>query len=175
MIYVYMYLVAAVAANTAIAYFGPRALVVSAALFIGLNMTVRDKLHDRWQDNLLWLRMLVLILSGSVLSYIASPDAGRIGIASMVAFICSEFADAFVYGRLRSKRWSVRVNASNTVGAAVDSLVFPTIAFASWLPAVVLLQFGAKVVGGFLWSWVLKRQRLDPIEMRLRDYSQNRS
>jgi len=39
---------------------------------------------------------------------------------------------------------------------AVDSLVFPTIAFGAFLPAVIALQFVAKVGGGALWSLALQ-------------------
>jgi uncharacterized PurR-regulated membrane protein YhhQ (DUF165 family) len=62
-----------------------------------------------------------------------------------------------VYQRLVSKQWLIKSNASNAAGAAVDSLIFPTIAFGSLMPAIVLLQFAAKVVGGALWSWMLRK------------------
>ncbi len=42
-------------------------------------------------------------------------------------------------------------------GAAVDSLVFPTIAFGALMPQIVLAQFVAKAVGGALWSFILNR------------------
>ena len=48
----------------------------------------------------------------------------------------------------------LRVNGSNVVGAAVDSLVFPTLAFGAFLWPIVLGQFAAKVAGGVLWSLV---------------------
>jgi hypothetical protein len=37
----------------------------------------------------------------------------------------------------------------------VDSVLFPTIAFGAFLPAIVLGQFVAKVAGGAVWSWIL--------------------
>ena len=42
------------------------------------------------------------------------------------------------------------------VGAAVDSILFPTIAFGSFLPTIIALQFAAKVAGGALWSIAVK-------------------
>jgi uncharacterized PurR-regulated membrane protein YhhQ (DUF165 family) len=160
-IYVLLYIGAACAANVVIALYGPSASIICAFLFIGLNITVRDKLHDRWQGNDLALRMLLLIMAGGLLSYIVYPSAGRIGIASMIAFIFSETTDALIYGELKDKPWIIRSNASNIGAALIDSLLFPTIAFASLLPLVVLFQFLAKVGGGFFWSILLQRGKDD--------------
>jgi hypothetical protein len=51
----------------------------------------------------------------------------------------------------------IRANGSNVAGSAVDSIVFPTLAFGAFMPEIVLGQFVAKFVGGFLWSLVLQR------------------
>ena len=51
----------------------------------------------------------------------------------------------------------MRANQSNVAGAAVDSFVFPTIAFGSFIPQIVILQFAAKVLGGFVWAYVADR------------------
>ena len=53
----------------------------------------------------------------------------------------------------------VRVNGSNVFSAAVDSAVFPTLAFGVFLPWVILGQFAAKVAGGFVWSMILEAQQ----------------
>ena len=45
-------------------------------------------------------------------------------------------------------------NISNTAAAAADSLIFPAIAFGVWMPVVVILQFSAKVGGGFFGHWL---------------------
>ena len=46
---------------------------------------------------------------------------------------------------------------SNVVGAAVDSLIFPTLAFGALMPAIVLMQFAAKVAGGAMWATLMNR------------------
>lgn len=45
---VFIYLLAVVLANMIILWFGPQAAVITAFLFIGLDLTLRDKLHDQW-------------------------------------------------------------------------------------------------------------------------------
>lgn len=59
----------------------------------------------------------------------------------------------------------MRVNGSNVPAALVDSIVFPTIAFGALLPWIVLGQFAAKVLGGFVWSLLLNQVRTrEPVE-----------
>lgn len=168
------YVAAAVFANLAIAVFGPGAAVVTAFVLIGLNITVRDQLHDDWQGPDLVIRMLGLILISALISYLIVPNAGRIGMASAIAFIASESVDGVIYNHFRYDPWIFRTNVSNVGAALVDSLLFPTIAFATLLPAVVLLQFGAKVTGGFLWAYVL-RNRIGDSYGRRRDNEGNRA
>ena len=50
----------------------------------------------------------------------------------------------------------IRANGSNVAGSAIASIVFPTLAFGVFMPEIVLGQFVAKFVGGFLWSLVLQ-------------------
>jgi hypothetical protein len=53
----------------------------------------------------------------------------------------------------------VKVNGSNVVSAAIDSLVFPTLAFGALLPWIVAGQFAAKVAGGAVWAAVFRSRR----------------
>jgi len=72
-----------------------------------------------------------------------------------VAFTVAAVIDAVSYALLGKRSRMVRVNGSNVLSAAADSLLFPTIAFGSFLPLIVLGQFAAKVGGGFVWSLFL--------------------
>lgn len=158
MIYVAMYLAAIVAANLLTARFGPAMAVVNAFLFIGLDLTARDHLHDAWRGRGLVWKMALLIGTGSVLSWLLNRNAGQIALASFVAFALAGIADALTYHALGSKTRLLRVNGSNVVSAAVDSAAFPTLAFGfPLLFGVMLGQFIAKVGGGFVWSLVLNR------------------
>ena len=152
-----VYLSALVLANLSVATFGPAVTPINAFLLIGLDLSLRDYLHERWQHNRLWLRMLGLIAAAGALSYLLNPASGIIAIASVVAFTVSGLVDTVVYHQLRRKPYLLRSNTSNSVAAGVDSILFPTIAFGGFLPVIVLGQFAAKVAGGFLWSLLLSR------------------
>lgn len=151
---VLVYLAAIVAANLLVAQFGPTWSIVNAFLFIGLDLTMRDRLHDRWRQHRV-PKMAALIATGGAISYVLNADAGIIAVASTVAFVASATADWTMYELLGNRSRFTRVNGSNVVGAAVDSLVFPTIAFGSLLPGIVLGQFLAKTLGGLFWWKVL--------------------
>lgn len=152
-----LFIAAIVAANFSVAAFGPIVTPINAFLLIGLDLSLRDSLHDRWaSDGIVW-RMGALILAGSVISYLVNPATGMIAIASCISFGASSAADALTYGAIRRRSFMVRANGSNLVGAAVDSVLFPTIAFGALMPEIVLAQFAAKVAGGFVWSLALRK------------------
>lgn len=151
------YLAAIIAANLLTARFGPAFSIVSAFVFIGLDLVSRDRLHDRWRGHGLIWKMLLLIAAGSGLSFLLNADAGRIGLASLAAFGAAALVDTLAYALLAERAILLRVNGSNVPAALVDSLVFPTIAFGGFMPAIVLGQFLAKVLGGFLWSLFIAR------------------
>ncbi|NTU84155.1 MAG: VUT family protein, partial [Chloroflexales bacterium] len=82
--------------------------------------------------------------------------AGRVALASCLAFILAGIADTVGYRLLQRQPRLRRINGSNLVAALVDSLCFPLVAF-GWpvLWGVVLGQLIAKVLGGALWAWLL--------------------
>lgn len=153
-----LYLAAVLAANLIITVFGAGAAPVVAFVFIGLNLATRDRLHDLWGRNVA-RSMLLLITVGGLLSYLLNAGAGRIAFASMAAFALSELADALVYHLRRDRHFLNRSNTSNIAGAAVDSLLFPVLAFGGFPLTIILLQFVAKVLGGFMWSLLLAQRQ----------------
>lgn len=167
-----IYLLAIVAANLSVQFFGPASLPINAFFLIGLDLTVRDRLHDKWVKNEeesfydrfsgpfdSWpVKMLLLIVAGTLLTFLIWPNAGRIGMASGVSFAVAALADTGVYHFLRKKSFIKRANGSNIVGAAVDSVLFPTLAFGILMPWAIVAQFAAKTLGGFVWSLILNRK-----------------
>jgi uncharacterized integral membrane protein (TIGR00697 family) len=79
--------------------------------------------------------------------------APRILMASFVAYLIGEFANAFVLAKLKiatQGRWLwMRTIGSTVVGQALDSVVFVTLAFAGIVPAGAL----AGIVAG---QWLVK-------------------
>jgi hypothetical protein len=135
--------------------------------FIGLDMAMRDTLHESWNHDRLFLRMSSLILAGSALSWAvnyavnaaAADIVIRVASASFLAFAAAGFTDFGVYHSLRRRSAMMRVNVSNLPSAFVDSLVFPLVAFGlPMLWSFFAVEFAAKVLGGLLWSVVLIRR-----------------
>ncbi len=146
---------AIVLANYSVYKFGAGASIINAFAFIGLDLTARDGLHEFWIGRSLAVKMYILILVGSLLSFALGGGVGRIAIASAISFGASASADAVVYAVLYKRARMIKTNGSNLAGALVDSLLFPTLAFGSFMPAIVAGQFVAKVAGGFIWSLIL--------------------
>lgn len=149
---VLIYAAAMTLANLSVATWGPWVSPINAFVLIGLDLALRDWLHVRlkaWQ-------MLALIVAAGALTYLLNPAAGKIAVASSAAFTAAALVDWATFARLRGT-WLFRANGSNVAGAAVDSLIFPTLAFGALMPHIVALQFVAKVAGGAIWAWVLAR------------------
>jgi hypothetical protein len=164
MMFVALYLAAIVAANlilTAILQAGGSVWwsVPTAFLFIGADFTLRDGLTDAWKGRGLTWKMGLLIVAGSALSYALNRDAAQIAMASAVAWGAAAVVDWVVYVALYHKPWMVRTTGSNVPSSAVDSLVFPTLAFGALNVPLTIAQFAAKVLGGLLWAYVLKGRR----------------
>jgi len=158
MIYSAIFISALIIANLLVAIFGPWFSILNSFLLIGLDLSIRDKLHDSWKNKHLPIKMGGLILVASVVSYLLNPATGMIAIASFVAFTLSMLADTFAYHFLQEKPWFIRSNGSNIAGAAVDSVTFPTIAFGGLMPEIVVLQFVSKVAGGVIWSFLIGKK-----------------
>lgn len=153
------YLGAIVLANLLVAALGPAVVPINALVLIGLDLTARDLLHERWQGRGLWLRMGLLIAAGGLISWLLNADAYRIALASTVAFVAAGAWDAGVYHLLRRSPRLYRINVSNVCAALIDSALFAVIAFApmAGLLWLIVVQWLVKVLGGLVWSLILDR------------------
>lgn len=149
-----IYAAAMTLANLSVAHWGPWVSPINAFVLIGLDLALRDWLHMRLK---LW-QMGALIATTGLLTYLLNPAAGHIAMASAVAFTAAAIVDWSVFIRLPGS-WLRRANGSNVAGAAVDSLIFPTMAFGVLMPHIVALQFVAKVTGGAIWAYLINPKK----------------
>ena len=129
-------------------------------IFIGVDMGLRDRLHQSWEGHGLIYKMGLLILTGSLLSYAINNEAEVVARASFVAFLAAGVSDALVFQALKGRSALIRANGSNIPSAIVDSLTFPLMAFGwplQW--AFFSVELAAKLLGGALWAWIFFRWR----------------
>lgn len=153
------YLGAVVAANLLASHYGPSITPYTALGLIGFGLATRDRLADAFGVKR-WVRQAALIAAGSLISYLANANALSIAEASCIAFAASEGVEAVLYFGMRNQSWLERANKSGIVGAAIDSFLFPTIAFHAVLWATIFGQFTAKTAGCFVFSLLLGRIRV---------------
>ncbi len=146
------YVIAMTSANLLIAIFGPSISPINSFLLIGLDLTLRDWLHVRLKT---WQMGLLIVTTGG-LTYLLNPAAEMIAVASAISFLIASLVDWVVFVKTTGS-WIKRANFSNSLGAATDSLLFPTIAFGVLMPEIVVLQFFAKVFGGFVWAYLFNK------------------
>nr|MBF0683548.1 VUT family protein [Pseudomonas sp.] len=97
----------------------------SAVIMAGLALILRDLVQRRL--GLIWA--VIAILVGGALSWLIAPPA--LVLASVVAFLFSEFADLAVYTPLQRRGLVRAVVLSSIVGLFVDTLIFLHLAFGS--------------------------------------------
>jgi hypothetical protein len=147
-----VYILAMVVANLLVWWLGKWSSPFIAFVLIGLDLTLRDVMQERlkaWQ-------LAGVIIAGGLITWIVNPGAAHIAIASAASFVLAAAADWAVYAQLRSRPWLMKSNLSNVAGAAVDSVLFPTIAFGVFMPHIIAMQFLAKVCGGAVWSFIMR-------------------
>ena len=147
-----VYALAMTAANLSVSHFGPWISPLNAFFLIGLDLALRDWLHVQLKIR----QMASLIAFTGLLTYVLNPAAGQIAVASAIAFTAAATVDWATFAKIRGT-WLFRANGSNVVGAAVDSLIFPTIAFGVLMPNIVVAQFLAKIAGGAAWALLLSK------------------
>lgn len=150
-----VYAAAIVAANLIAWKFGPAITPVNAFVLIGLDLALRNWLNLRLSG---WA-MGALILTTGGFTLLVNPGAQHIAVASAVAFTFAALADWSTFRALRNQPWMQRCVGGSVAGAAVDSLIFPTLAFGGLMPLIALMQFVAKVAGGALWAYVLRPRK----------------
>ena len=148
-----IYVFAIVFANFLVSLFGPTITPINAFVFIGFDLALRNWLNlklNKWQ-------MGAMIFGTGVISYLLNDTMQMIAIASAVSFTLASLVDWLVFNKIQGA-WIKRANISNTAGAFVDSVAFPTIAFGGLMLEIVALQFFAKVAGGFVWTYLLRKK-----------------
>lgn len=107
-------------------------LAPAGVFCIGGVLVLRD-----WMQQLkgVW-KTMPLVYAAGVLSWLIGDVAGwtsleKIAVASVVAFTVSETIEAAVFTPIRSRNLTLGVALSATVGNAVDSYLFLTLAFSS--------------------------------------------
>ena len=100
--------------------------------------------------------MGLLIFTGSLITYVFNSQSKNIAIASFLAFCISNFIDFFIYKIYYKSHWYIKSNTSNIFGSLTDSIIFTMIAFGSFMPMIIIGQTISKIVGGLMWTFLLK-------------------
>jgi uncharacterized PurR-regulated membrane protein YhhQ (DUF165 family) len=118
----------------------PGVYAPSGVLAAGLALTMRDLTQDRLGRG----AVVACIVVGAALSALLSPG---LALASGQAFLLSEVADMLVYTPIKKKSWLGAIALSNTVGLAVDSVLF------LWLAGIPFVALPGQVIGK-LWATI---------------------
>lgn len=158
-------LAAIVVANLLVNHYGPSATPYVAFGLIGFDIVGRDRLHLDLHGHARWLAIGMLIALGSGITYLLNQDAGAVALGSVTAFAVAMIVDTVVFQLASPLGPQRRVQTSNVVAAAADTLIFFAIAFGlGAIPFVLLFaQWTAKVAGGAVWALLVVRERTEDL------------
>ena len=148
------FLAAIVIANLTLTKWGPVMILPNAFVLIGLDLATRDRLADLWGTRRVG-KMALLIALGGLLSWYVNRSALTIAEASAISFAAAEIVNAVAYHLQRHRPWTERAPRAAVFGAAVDSIVFPTLAFGVFSFTTSFGQFCAKLAGALVWAWLI--------------------
>lgn len=141
-----------VAANVSVSVFGVWVTPINALVLIAGDMVVRDRIqHDCGAR-----ASILSCLLACIITAIAMPDSGMIAVASFTSAMVACVGSASVF-RLRSGDFYSKSMPANIAAAAIDSVLFPLIAFDAIMPGVTLAQFAAKTIGSTVILLIMKR------------------
>lgn len=163
---VLIFLISIIIANLLVQWQGPWITPINAFIFIGLDLSLRDYIHEKWNGRNLKLKMFALICGGATITYLLNQNAGMICVASVIAFASAMIVDTFIYQKLLNRSRVIKMNVSNIGSALTDSILFPSIAFGIFMPWIIFFQFLAKVFGGAVWVFVLEHIRRNKNERK---------
>ena len=150
-----VYLAALVLANFVVFWFGKEGLYVTAFLLIPFDFVMRSYFHEKWKGRDLLVNMFILIVSAGLITFLLNPEASAIAVASASAFVCAQAVAGVAYQWWINEPYFVKVNGSDLVGILVDSVVFQVIAFGTLDWGLTWSQTGIKMLGGFMWYYII--------------------
>lgn len=154
-----IYLGAIVTADLLVTHFGQRALVVTGLFIIPLDLFSRDLLHDFWKGKFLGIKMFLLVCTGSLLSFFINSNSKMVAIASACSFAIVGVVSFIIYQALIERNRAFKMNVTNSIGAVVDSLLFPWIAFGAIDFKISAVQSILKIIGGLFWVSLLTKKK----------------
>jgi uncharacterized PurR-regulated membrane protein YhhQ (DUF165 family) len=155
MIRIILYLTAFIIANFLVLFFGKYGLLLSSLFLIPFDFVMRCLFHEKWKGKELILKLGLIVLSASVLTFLINFNAQNIAIGSAGGFIAAQIFAGIFYQLFIKKSYFIKVNGSDAVGILVDSIVFQFLAFGTFNIYIMISQFILKIFGGLFWYWIL--------------------
>jgi queuosine precursor transporter len=150
-----IYLIAFVLANLIVLYFGSIGLIFTALFLIPFDFVMRCIFHETWKGIELILKLGLIVIAASLITFVINRNAINIAIASSVGFILAQIFAGIFYQFFIKKSFFIKVNGSDAIGILIDSLAFQLIAFGIINYNILVGQFLLKLIGGLFWYWVI--------------------
>ena len=154
MIKIILYISAFILANFLVLWIGVYGLLLSSIFLIPFDFIMRCVFHEQWKGRELFLKLGLLILISSSVTYLINHNTINIAIASVCGFISAQIVAGIFYQAYLKQSYFIKVNGSDFLAIIFDSVVFQFIAFGELNLIVMGLQITLKIIGGLFWYWI---------------------
>lgn len=151
------FVLAFVAANIIVKYFGPSGLLFSSFLLIPFDFIARCIIHERLSGLRLFITLLELSIYAAIITCLINFNAFNIALASVCGFLVAQAAAGVFYQAAKIKHRSMffKVTISDFVGICWDSILFQWVAFAALDLRITAAQILIKFAGGLIWYFII--------------------
>lgn len=150
-----LYLLAFVLSNFIVLWFDAQGLIFTALFLIPFDFVIRCMFHEQWKGKELILKLGMIALIASTLTFLINQNTLKIAIASSFGFIGAQIFAGVFYQFFIKCNYFIKVNGSDVIGILIDSIIFQLIAFSVIVPKITISQILLKIVGGLFWYWII--------------------
>lgn len=136
--------------NLVVNNFGPWVVPFTTMCCVAANMLGRDRLLLKSGPQ---FSISACIVAGTLTVFL-NTEALQVALGSLAAVTTSGCVSAVAWRVFPGRRW-----LCNVISGAADSLVFPTVAFLTFLPGVCAAMFAGKVVAVTIMSYLMREEK----------------
>lgn len=140
--------------NLIVYYCGAWVIPITTSVCVAANMMLRDRVFCGKG-----LKFSAAIAAAAGLCTFAFNHAAlSVAVASFTAVVAGAFVAGSVFKLLKSKVSIEKARPiANTCSAITDSLIYPTIAFMTFLPFVSMEMFASKFLSVLLYTFIINK------------------
>lgn len=142
-------------ANLLVAHYGAQALIVTAIFIIPFDFVMRCVFHEKWSGIELVLKLGALTVVAGIITYAINRQSLDVVFGSIAGYAGAQITAGIFYQAMIRKSYLIKVNLSDLIAIATDSILFQIAAFNEVDTYITISQIALKMAGGLFWFYII--------------------